>query len=196
MHFRTFLATLMICTIPAWFGCEAKPSPMSGAGSTATKAGHDHDHDHDHDHGDDHAHGDDHGHGSNQAKTDDHAHPEHGPHGGHIAHFDTNPTTHFEWAHDDDNHTLTVYFEELVSAGAKIESVEIRITSDGAEKKFELTADETAKVAGSVFTAKDPELLTLVGASGDDPKGVQAKMFVVIDGKQESLLLKDDHHHH
>jgi len=47
-----------------------------------------------------------------------------------------------------------------------------------------------------VFQAKDQEMLTLVGASGDDEKGVQARLYVTIDGKKESLLLKDDHHHH
>lgn len=170
MNFRFSVATLLIGTTALFFGCETKVSPKPDGTNKTAQGAHDHDHDHDH--------------------------PEHGPHGGHIAHFDTSPTTHFEWAHDDDNQTLTVYFEELVSGGAKIESVEIRVTSDGSEKKFTLSPDEGAKIAGSIFQAKDAELLTLVGASGDDPKGVQAKMFVVIDGKQESILLKDDHHHH
>lgn len=196
MRFRFFVATLLICSTSMWLGCETKPSAKPGSGTTAGKSDHDHDHDHDHGHAQDHGHGNAGDHKEADHKHDDHDHPEHGPNGGHIAHFDTNPTTHFEWAHDDDKHTLTVYFEELVNGGAKIESVEIRVTSDGSEKKFELAADEAAKVAGSIFQAKDPELLTLVGASGDDPKGVQAKMLVVIDGKQESVLLKDDHHHH
>lgn len=165
---------------PLALGCDnAKSTPNK----TATS--HDHDHDHDHDKAKD--------------KDDSHAghsHPEHGPNGGHIAHFDTNPTTHFEWAHDDDNHLLTVYFEDLVSAGAKIEAVEVVVTSDGSEKKYTLAPLDSAKIAGSVFQAKDQEMLTLVGASGDDEKGVQARLYVTIDGKKESLLLKDDHHHH
>lgn len=175
MKIRCVIATLLLGTTPLWLGCEAKPIPNGGAGSSTAHSDHDHDHNHDH---------------------DDHDHPEHGPNGGHIAHFDTSPTTHFEWAHDDENQTLTVYFEDLVKAGAKIEAVEVRVASEGAEKKFTLAPDETAKFAGSIFRLKDQELLTLVGASGSDPKGVQAKMFVTIDGKQESLLLKDDHHHH
>ncbi|MFO0013189.1 MAG: hypothetical protein ACK553_10620 [Planctomycetota bacterium] len=193
MQFRLPLATLLIFAVPVWFGCDAKPTPKKGSGTVAVQSGHDHDHDHDHGHDHDHDH--DHDHGGDH-KDEGHDHPEHGPHGGHIAHFDTNPTTHFEWAHDDDKQALTVYFEDLVGGGAKVESVEIRITSDGSEKKFTLAADQGAKVAGSIFQLQDAELLTLVGASGDDPKGVQAKMFVTIDGKQESVLLKDDHHHH
>ncbi|MCU0707216.1 MAG: hypothetical protein MUF23_02885 [Pirellula sp.] len=184
MKIRCGIATLLLVTTPLWFGCEAKPVPSGGSGSKSVTSGHSHEgHSHE---GHDHGHGDEHG----------HDHPEHGPNGGHIVHFDTSPTTHFEWAHDDETQTLTVYFEELVNAGAKIESVEIRVTSEGSEKKFTLLPDEQAKVAGSVYQLKDQELLTLVGASGDDPKGVQAKMFVTIDGKEESLLLKDDHHHH
>jgi hypothetical protein len=184
MKFQRSIATLLLGTTPLWFGCEAKPVTPGGSGSSSVKSDHSHDgHDHD---------GHDHGHSNDQG----HDHPEHGPNGGHVAHFDTSPTTHFEWAHNDEEQTLTVYFEELVNAGAKIESVEVRVTSEGSEKKFTLASDEQAKVAGSVFQLKDQELLTLVGASGDDPKGVQAKMIVTIDGKQESLLLKDDHHHH
>jgi hypothetical protein len=171
MKIHQLVVGLLIGTTAICVGCEVKRTSNQPAPATAGKAdSHDHDHDHDH--------------------------PEHGPNGGHIAHFDTNPTTHFEWAHDDEKHTLTVYFEELVSGGAKIDSVEVRVTSEGSEKKFPLQSDDKAKVSGSVFTATDAELLTLVGASGDDPKGVQAKLIAVIDGKEESILLKDDHHHH
>jgi len=178
MNLRKFLALSLVVSTSLWLGCDVKkPVKAPNAGTSA----HDHDHDHDHDHA---------------PKEDKHDHPEHGPHGGHIAHFDTSPTTHFEWAHDDDAHTLTVYFEELVSAGAKVESVDVVVTSGGTEKSFKLSALETAKIAGSIFEAKDQELLTLVGASGDDPKGVQAKLIVTIDGKKESVLLKDEHHHH
>ena len=180
------LLTLALLTyFPLVAGCD-----NAKTASNKSAASHDHDHDHDHDH----AHED-----KSKAKDDSHAghsHPEHGPNGGHIAHFDTNPTTHFEWAHDDDNHLLTVYFEDLVSAGAKIEAVEVVVTSDGAAKQYNLAPLDSAKIAGSVFQAKDQEMLTLVGASGDDEKGVQARLYVTIDGKKESLLLKDDHHHH
>ena len=180
MNLRTFLVLSLVASTSLWFGCDVKKPVKSPQGGTAA---HDHDHDHDHNHADDH-------------KEDKHDHPEHGPHGGHVAHFDTSPTTHFEWAHDDDAHTITVYFEELVSAGAKVESVDVMVTSGGTEKSFKLAPLEAAKIAGSIFEAKDQELLTLVGASGDDPKGVQAKLIVTIDGKKESVLLKDDHHHH
>lgn len=189
--FVLFAAVLMLAS-----GCELKSKSNSQGGSSANKSSHsDHDHaDHDHDHGD-HSHGDS---KAGAAKGNDHAghsHAEHGPHGGHVAHFDTSTTTHFEWAHDDDKHTLTVYFEELVSAGTKVEAVELIVTSNGEEKKFQLAPVESAKIAGSVFAITDAEALTLVGASGDDPKGVQARLFATIEGKRESALLKDDHHH-
>jgi len=180
MNIQKFLILSLVASTSLWFGCDVKKPMKSPNGGTAA-----HDHDHDHDHAHDHA-----------PKEETHDHPEHGPHGGHVAHFDTSPTTHFEWAHDDDAHTLTVFFEELVSAGAKVESVDVVVSSGGTEKSFKLAALESAKISGSIFEAKDQELLTLVGASGDDPKGVQAKLVVTIDGKKESVLLKDDHHHH
>ena len=52
------------------------------------------------------------------------------------------------------------------------------------------------KIAGSIFQIKDQELLTLVGASDKDEKGVQARLVAKIDGKEEKLLLIDHHHHH
>ncbi len=168
MKFRIVVAGLLIGSTPVWSGCEVKRTADAPTAGQVKTDTHDHEHDH----------------------------PEHGPNGGHIAHFDTSPTTHFEWAHDDDKNLLSVFFEELVSGGAKIDSVTIRVTSSGSEKTFTLKADDKAKISGSVFQAEDAELLTLVGASGDDPKGVQAKLVAVIDGKEESVLLKDDHHHH
>lgn len=171
MRHRFFLLAVTALMTTLWIGCDVKKPTESSMGTAAAKKD-DHDHDHDHDH------------------------PEHGPNGGHVAHFDTSPTTHFEWAHDDDAQLLTVYFEDLVSGGTKIEAVEVVVTADGSEKVFKLEPLESAKIAGSVFQAKNQELLTLVGASGTDPKGVQAKLIATIDGKKESLLLKDDHHHH
>jgi hypothetical protein len=184
MKWQLWIAGLLIGSTSLWLGCEVKRTADLPPTGQKSHDGHDHDgHDHD---GHDHEGHDDEG----------HDHPEHGPNGGHVAHFDTSPTTHFEWAHDDDNHTLTVYFEDLISGGATIESVQVLVTSADSEKKFSLEPDPKAKMAGSIFQAKDQELLTLVGASGSDPKGVQAKLKVVIDGKEESVLLKDDHHHH
>jgi hypothetical protein len=198
MKISHWIALSLVASIPLAVGCDA---PKTG-GSKSGSAAHDHDHaGHDHA-GHDHAghdHGDAKGGDSKAAKKDDHAghdHPEHGPNGGHIAHFDTSATTHFEWAHDEDKQTLTVYFEELVSGGNKIESVEVVVTSSGQEKKFKLEPLESAKIAGSIFQIKDQELLTLVGASDKDEKGVQARLVAKIDGKEEKLLLIDHHHHH
>ena len=186
MKISKWIALSLVFSIPVWVGCDAPKNQGAKQGTSAKSSGHDHDHDHDHGN-------------SKSDKKDDHAghdHPEHGPNGGHIAHFDSSPTTHFEWAHDEDKQTLTVYFEELVSGGNKIESVEVVVTSSGQEKKFKLEPLESAKIAGSIFEIKDQELLTLVGASGKDEKGVQARLVAKIDGKEEKLLLIDHHHHH
>lgn len=188
MKISHWIALSLVASIPLAVGCDA---PKTG-GSKTGSATHDHEHaDHDHA-GHDHA-------DPKAAKKDDHAghdHPEHGPNGGHIAHFDTSATTHFEWAHDEDKQTLTVFFEELVSGGNKIESVEVVVTSSGQEKKFKLEPLESAKIAGSIFQIKDQELLTLVGASDKEEKGVQARLVAKIDGKEEKLLLIDHHHNH
>ncbi|MFN4906437.1 MAG: hypothetical protein ACK5LQ_14495 [Planctomycetota bacterium] len=192
MKISKWIALSLVLSVPVWVGCDAPKKGGSKQAAGAKSSAHDHDHDHGHDHGHDHSDG-------KSAKKDDHAghdHPEHGPNGGHIAHFDTNATTHFEWAHDEEKQTLTVYFEELVSGGNKIESVEVVVTSSGQEKKFKLEPLESAKIAGSIFQVKDQELLTLVGASGQDEKGVQARLVAKIDGKEEKLLLIDHHHHH
>lgn len=184
MSITRWIALALIASVPVWVGCDSSKS----SGGKSNGSSHDHDHDHDHDHGD-----------SKSDKKDDHAghdHPEHGPNGGHIAHFDSSPTTHFEWAHDEEKETLTVYFEELVSGGNKIDSVEVVVTSSGQEKKFKLEPLDSAKIAGSIFQIKDKELLTLVGASGDDEKGVQARLVAKIGDKEEKLLLIDHHHHH
>jgi hypothetical protein len=198
MKISHWIALSLIASIPVAVGCDA---PKTG-GSKSGSAAHDHDqagHDHaGHDHAG-HDHGDAKGGDPKAAKKDEHAghdHPEHGPNGGHIAHFDTSATTHFEWAHDEDKQTLTVFFEELVSGGNKIESVEVVVTSSGQEKKFKLEPLESAKIAGSIFQVKDQELLTLVGASGKEEKGVQARLVAKIDGKEEKLLLIDHHHNH
>jgi len=189
MKISNWIVLTLMTSIPVWVGCDApKAGGSKAGGSKAGSTAYDHDHDHDHDHGN-----------AKTAAKDDHAgheHPEHGPNGGHIAHFESSPTTHFEWAHDEDKQTVTVYFEELVSGGNKIESVEVVVTSNGQEKKFKLEPLESAKIAGSIFQIKDQELLTLVGASGEDVKGVQARLVAKIDGKEEKLLLVDHHHSH
>lgn len=151
-------------------GCEVKKSVKKAA----DKAALDHDHDgHDH---------------------DGHDHSAHGPNGGHVEAFEKTGA-HFEWAHDDATHKLSIFLEELVSAGAKIESVKIDVVSGADTKSFKLAADGTAKIAGSVFTIVSEELMNLLDASGTDAKGVQSKLVALIDGKEQSCLLKHDEGH-
>lgn len=125
-----------------------------------------------------------------------HGHGAHGPNGGHLEHFDASGA-HFEWAHDDATHKLSIYFDELASAGAKIESVKVDVVSGTENKSFALEKDETAKIAGSVFSIASEELMTLIDASGTDAKGVQSKLVAMIDGKEQTCVLKhDDGHKH
>ena len=169
MRFSLVLASLALCGLLCSTGCEPKKVPV-----VDDHAGHDHEHD-------DHA-----GH--------DHSH-DHGPNGGHIAHFEPSEV-HFEWTHDDEAHQLSVHVEELVSGGAKIESMEVVVASGKEVTNFELKKDDKAKIADSVYTITNQELLTLIGASGADPKGVQAKLVAKIDGKTQTCLLVDDDHGH
>ncbi len=169
--------------LTAWIGfatgCETKTSKQAGI-SSPSKTDHGHDDHDDHDHADDHS-----GH-----------HHDEGANGGHMEHFDTNKSVHFEWTHDDKEGTLGFYFEEIVAQGAKVESVKVDVVLDGETRSFPVPADESAKIKGTAFKVKNGELLTLVEASGKDAKGPQAKLIIVIDGKTESALLVDEHEHH
>ncbi len=168
MRTSLLLVSLALASFVCCAGCEVKKS----AKKAADKAAHEHDgHDH-----------------------DGHDHSAHGPNGGHVEAFEKTGA-HFEWAHDDATHKLSIFLEELVSAGAKIESVKIDVVSGVDTKSFKLAADEKAKIAGSVFTIASEELMNLLDASGTDAKGVQSKLVAIIDGKEQSCLLKHDEGH-
>ncbi len=170
MRTSLLLFSLAVASFVWSSGCEVKKS----AKKAADQAAHDHDPDgHDH---------------------DGHDHGAHGPNGGHVEAFEKTGS-HFEWAHDDATHKLSIFMEELVSAGAKIESVKIDVVSGADTKSFPLAADGKAKIAGSVFTIVSEELMNLLDASGTDAKGVQSKLVAMIDGKEQSCLLKHDEGH-
>ena len=170
MRTSLLLVGLALGSFVCLSGCEPKKSGNSG--KAGSQAGHD---------------------------ADAHAGHEHGapgPNGGHLEHLETSGA-HFEWAHDDATHKLSVFFDELVSAGAKIESVKINVVSGVETKSFALEKEEAAKIAGSVFSIANEELMTLLDASGTDAQGVQSKLMVMIDGKEQTCLLKhDDGHKH
>ena len=171
MRTSLLLVGIALGSFVCFSGCE--PKKPSSSGTKSSQAGHDHS-------ADPHA---------------GHDHAAHGPNGGHLEHFDTG--AHFEWAHDDATHKLTIFFDELVSGGAKIESVNVDVVSGSETKSFSLEKDENAKVDGAVFSLANEELMTLLEASGTDAKGVQSKLVVMIDGKAQSCLLKhDDGHKH
>lgn len=134
-----------------------------------------------------------------KSESDAHAGHDHsapGPNGGHVEAFDANGP-HFEWAHDEATHKLSIFLDEAVSAGAKVESVKVDIISGAETKSFALEKEENAKIAGSVFSIVSEELMTLMEASGTDAKGVQCKLIASIDGKEQTALLKhDDEHGH
>ncbi len=177
MRTSLLLVGLALGSFVCLSGCEPKKS--SNSGKAGSQTGHDHDgHDHD---ADAHA---------------GHDHGAHGPNGGHLEHLETSGA-HFEWAHDDATHKLSIFFDELVSGGAKIEGVKIDVVSGAETKSFALEKVETAKIAGSVYSIASEELMTLLDASGTDAKGVQSKLLVMIDGKEQTCLLKhDDGHKH
>ena len=176
MRMSLLLVGISLASFVCLAGCE--PKNPSASGKTGSQASHDHD---GHDHAADSHAGHDHG--------------AHGPNGGHLEHLDTG--AHFEWAHDDAAHKLTIFFEELVSGGAKIESVKVDVVSGNETKSFSLENDANAKIAGAVFSIANEELMTLLEASGTDAKGVHSKLVVMIDGKPQSCLLKhDDGHKH
>ena len=171
MRTSLLLVGIALGSLVCLSGCE--PKKPSGSGKTANQAGHDHA-------ADPHA---------------GHDHGAHGPNGGHLEHLDTG--AHFEWAHDDATHKLTIFFDELVSDGAKIESVKVDVVSGNETKSFTLEKDANAKIAGAVFSIANEELMTLLEASGTDAKGVHSKLVAMIDGKAQSCLLKhDDGHKH
>jgi len=135
-----------------------------------------------------------HGHDDDAHAGHDHSAP--GPNGGHVEAFEETHS-HFEWAHDDTSHKLSIFLEELVAAGAKVESARIDVISGSDTKSFTLDKDEKAKIADSVYSIVSQELMGLIDASGTDAKGVQSKLIVKIDGKDQTCLLKpDDGHKH
>lgn len=89
---------------------------------------------------------------------------------------------------------MTVYLEELVASGKKVESVEIEWkVGDAAQNssKLEVAAKDNHGIEGSIFTIKNPELVTALGV-GD---GVVANLVVTVDGKKETAKLEHDHGH-
>lgn len=170
-HMRWLVAVVgMGCFLTA--GCQPSAGPSSTATKTTPASGHE---DHDHD---DHAH---------------HDHGDHGEHGGHLLHLDPSGS-HAEWTHDDEAGSVTVYLEELVASGKKVESVEIEWkVGDAAENnsKLEVAAKDDHGIEGSIFTIKNPELVTALGV-GD---GVVANLVVTVDGKKEMAKLEHDHGH-
>jgi hypothetical protein len=125
-----------------------------------------------------------------------HDHSAPGPNGGHVEAFDKSDL-HFEWSDNDDSHTLSIYLDQIVSKGGNVGSVKIDVISGDTKKTFTLEKDEKAKIAGSVYFIASEELLGMVDASGTDTKGVHSKLIAVIDGKEQTCLLKhDDGHKH
>ena len=125
-----------------------------------------------------------------------HDHSAPGPNGGHVEAFDKSDL-HFEWSDDDDSHKLSIYLDQIVSKGGNVESVNIDVVSGDTKKTFTLEKDEKAKIAGSIYFIVSEELLGMVDASGTDTKGVHSKLIAVIDGKEQTCLLKhEDGHKH
>ncbi len=121
----------------------------------------------------------------------DHSHEE-GKHGGHLA--DLEPMgAHVEWAHDDEKGTVTIYCEEIVAGGAKVEKVQIEVKVGTEEPKvYDLagSAADEHKIEGSIFTITDPALVTAM-----EVEGVKSTLMVTVDGKVQKASLEHDHGH-
>ncbi len=130
-------------------------------------------------------------HGHSHAHSHDHG--DHGEHGGHLVHLSPSGA-HAEWAHDDETGTLTVYLEEIVSGGAKVERVQVELEVSGNPKKtYDLeSGKDDHNIENSVFTIKSAELLTAL----EMPEGVKAKLIVVVDGAEQSCMLEHSHDDH
>ncbi len=179
MRLTRWLTALAILPGLLLLGCEPKVPAVGGMSPSTTgskpamiKDSHD-----DHDHG-----------------KHDHSHDV-GPNGGHIGHFEPSDA-HFEWTHNDDDHSLSFHFEELVSAGKKIGSVSVDVSFGGETKSFKIEADPKAKISGSVYTIKNQELMTSIEASGSDKKGIQSNLVIDLDGVKQTAPLEHDEHDH
>ncbi len=126
-----------------------------------------------------------------QAHEHSHAHEE-GKHGGHLV--DLEPVgAHAEWTHDDEKGILTIYLEELVAGGAKVEQVRVDIKLGEAETKkydLEVSKADQHKIEGAIFNITSPELVTAM-----DVEGVKATLVVTADGKEHKGSLAHDHDH-
>lgn len=121
-----------------------------------------------------------------------HEHGDVGEHGGHLVHLEPSGS-HAEWAHDDASGTLTVYLEEIVSGGAKVDRVQVELEVTGQSKKsYDLVGGaDDHKIENSVFTIKSPELITAL----EMPEGVKATLIVVVDGMEQRCTLEHHHDH-
>jgi hypothetical protein len=126
-------------------------------------------------------------------KVDSHSHNHaaHGPHGGHLVHLE--PTgVQAEWAHDDDSGKLSVYLEEAIQSGKKIDEARIELEVTGSSKKtYDLVANDK-----NVYELVSPELLTAIEVGAGDAAKVIAKLIVTIDGKEEAAAMEHHEHSH
>jgi hypothetical protein len=135
-------------------------------------------------------------------------------HGGHHIHLSPSGLG-AEWTHQEDG-TVTVYFDDVVAQGNKIESVTIQLKVQGnAPKSYTLTAktdasqhtdaiqksdasqnpDASPKLDGAVFAIKDQALLTALEVK----EGVQVEVIAKVNGtEQRAQIVHEEHegHHH
>ncbi len=125
------------------------------------------------------------------ANLHSHAHAAHGPHGGHLVHLEPNGI-HAEWAHDDDSGKLSVYLEEAIQSGKKIEGVRVELEVTGSPKKtYDLIANDKG-----VYELVSPELLTAIEVGAGDSAKVAAKLIVSIDGQEAAAQMEHHEHSH
>lgn len=154
------IPVLALCCVVSW-GCK----PAATSSTSSPKAG-----------------------SETAGATDSHADHDHeaaGPHGGHLLHLE--PTgSHAEWAHDDDQHLITVYLDEFDPA--QIATVKFTAKIGDATEEFQLTN------GGDGWTITSPELLTHINMKD----AAEVNLIVVDDAGVHTAKIEahDDHHHH
>lgn len=139
---------------------------------------------------------------SHEHSDGEHAHHDHevGPNGGHILEFDKEGY-HAEWTHDEETHGIAVFIldesaKKDVAIAAESVTIEVMIGEDEKES-FELPALKTVDGKSASFGIENEELMVHLKMTGKKESGVNATLWVDIEGQAYSAtIVEEEHHHH